>query len=152
MMSSVCGKEVVQLSIICWKKSRKEERPSRTAMLPSRRFSTPKPYVSVMKSFVSLRVMVPSKSVKKMILGAGEAWRVKGKGIVGGERGGNCKKILEKERKDIKESDTFTHTSIHYCSHGAPCGSVVACLAISNELFSGGKRNDGERVLANRRK
>lgn len=57
------------LSIMDWKKSLNEDRRKSTSTLPAFLFSTPNPSLSVMKSLLSCKVMVPSKSVKKMYFG-----------------------------------------------------------------------------------
>jgi len=49
--------------------SRKVRAPERVSLLPRMRCSRPKPTLSVMKSFESCSVMVPSKSVKKIAFG-----------------------------------------------------------------------------------
>ena len=63
------SKGVLILSIMDWKESLKKDREKSTSALPAWRFWTPNPRLSVMKSLLSWRVMVPSKSVKKIYFG-----------------------------------------------------------------------------------
>ena len=74
---------VLMLSIMDWKESLKEDREKSTSAFPAWRFLTPNPRLSVMKSLLSWRVMVPSKSVKMYFGFVRSAGRLLGRAPLG---------------------------------------------------------------------